>query len=557
MEDGESESLREHDGPVTADRAQSYDDCDVSLATKQTSDAAAQSESEARRRNQADAAPLKQESRVIRMRPTDSVDRLVRPDDKSTGPATERYVATQDAVGLLIRLRRQELSRDRAMSLRDRVNYERQDCKHKMRHLDDSQQELMEAMADVLSAGTLDQSMPRLHRLFDKARADKKELDIRAEVLSKLEYKLTRFEFSMRNKERQLTEHLIVALRQLGVGSSVDLAVDVPESLSDDLSTTSDLVTIEQTSLTQGPSTLESYYDKSGNVRIMQDRLHDLEAEYLSTRADRNFQQDQGLNLEVADEQYDLNYSAARKCAEDELQDAVLARNDALLACMEEGVDPDKAVQTNSVDPEDQEEGADDEVEGAPLTPSSARQAPSATGLANGYRSAIKSPRRTAEESRQRDSSSSIRTQGFENGALIDWVHSWMADTKDDVSEQCIPSTLSNEQTLPSHEQRSLSISSGSLLDEQGTRPNIQIGRLPHLRSSEVPQRPRAVTDAEYGHFKRPSIHSRSSSDSIVSSLNVTEEELAQFISALKSGDLVVSRLSAGDGFEKRRKTSW
>ncbi|OQN98510.1 hypothetical protein B0A48_15771 [Cryoendolithus antarcticus] len=80
---------------------------------------------------------------------------------------------------------------------------------------------------------------------------------------------------------------------------------------------------------------LEAYYDKSGDVAIMHERLDAIYSEYLEDRAQRELLTDQDAKLETSDEDFEVSYTTAINAAKKNILDATDAQQRALRDCLD------------------------------------------------------------------------------------------------------------------------------------------------------------------------------------------------------------------------------
>lgn len=89
---------------------------------------------------------------------------------------------------------------------------------------------------------------------------------------------------------------------------------------------------------------LEEYYEAAGNVKMLGERLVNMDYTYAEDATTRLFLQDQGMELETTDQTFNEEYSIARAKLEHELDRAIDLADELKAQCRSAGLDPEAHV---------------------------------------------------------------------------------------------------------------------------------------------------------------------------------------------------------------------
>ncbi|KAK6442489.1 hypothetical protein LTR95_001283 [Oleoguttula sp. CCFEE 5521] len=234
--------------------------------------------------------------------------------------------------GTTFQRRHRRLSRARELDLilGTELQYQSQICADYRRHYDDSADEFTHQANLVARKAVSSRSATKLEELHAQLVADNhvwSEQFTKTERLAK-----TRSEHASKVKglESMLNKAVSALLALLDAGLGI-----ANESYDDDSAASQATSPVHSQ---RDHPLLEDYYDKSGDVAIMRERLNEVYSEYVEDRAQRIFRADQEQALESSDDDFDASYEIAIREAQQNIQDAMLQREEALRRCNEAGV---------------------------------------------------------------------------------------------------------------------------------------------------------------------------------------------------------------------------
>lgn len=227
--------------------------------------------------------------------------------------------------------------REDVMRLREQGMFERDQCAHKRRHFAESQKAYLDQRRNIELASNASAAHPAT--LQQQLRDDLISLDAQDKQAFDVELELSQKEYDLYKKEIALvkaSEELLVLLGPFDVSDTEE--PERPASLFD--------VGMNRSGPTPAPSppvplALERYYEKKGAVGWIRDRLLDVQTEYQDSREDRLFRRDHEENLDISDEQFDAEYKKKLFDARTAVEEAIAEAEQARVACLEQGLDPD------------------------------------------------------------------------------------------------------------------------------------------------------------------------------------------------------------------------
>lgn len=315
--------------------------------------------------------------------------------------------------------------REKVLLLRSRTKFQWEHCRDYGRFVSDSQS----AFIDEASANA---NPDKLKSLCDQVLVDYKAQNELGGKAADMETELGNSEFAMQKKEASLAgiaENMLRLLNELTLpGQGASTTADDAGSQSHPSAPSS----VDQHPL------LQHYFDKAGNVSVLRERLGDLEMEFEEARANRQFQREHDLPLEVADEEFEGFYLHRRTQAAEALAEAIRVAELAKQVCLIEGLDPDGFKPTKAEECTPPPSGMDERSHSS-ATPSSGR-----ANLANPV------------ETTGPPTSLSLGNQPFPQGNIVpppmnDRVQTWIENVEDPWDHQSVGRT-----------RRALSISSRS-----------------------------------------------------------------------------------------------
>lgn len=269
----------------------------------------------------------------------------------SSWPAAPRghFLATFQKYNrrVLRRIARLNRTRDNVLHIRSELVFSRQQYQQRHKFVDESQRTFLKVLDDMVRTEEFIAYRQQLHSLYGECRGDLVTLEQQRKTVQDLEYKLRKLEYSMLLQERALAEAIgkVNQFRQLDLGRSE--GGELPElrmllaTSTDDPSLSEHGADSIDAPSSAGDPLLVDYFDKAGDVNVMKDRLFELENEHADRQAKRAQQEDQGLILPDVVDEFELAFQAERKEAQNNLDAAVKAKERALKACHQEGIDPE------------------------------------------------------------------------------------------------------------------------------------------------------------------------------------------------------------------------
>ncbi|KAK5123694.1 hypothetical protein LTR85_002330 [Meristemomyces frigidus] len=224
--------------------------------------------------------------------------------------------------------------------VRDRANYEWEARYHQRRFVQDSQKAFMEEADALLSRLPPDPAFSKLQTLYQDVRNDQQALVEQAAISRTIEADLSDLQYRMIKKEGSLTK---AVRRLLDSMQSLELATVSAQSDAEHRPHSSRSQT---ETLPEINPLLAEYYDKVGDVRIMQERIADLSADHGDEQVRRAFQADMGEHSKMSEQDFGATYSSMLWEAERALSDAVQAAEVARATCLQSGLEVDAGLET-------------------------------------------------------------------------------------------------------------------------------------------------------------------------------------------------------------------
>ena len=314
----------------------------------------------------------------------------------------------------------QKLDRRRktVLRLRQKLIDAQQGQIDKVRFIRESHQVLLDKILamDHVPDKKLGETVIELHHL---AETDLEEFEKQASSTQHLAARLNGLEYDMQREEgrlQEISEKICLHVGGWGVavaGTSAEVVSLQPSQSS--LSLSSEAMSAKVQSETTHP-TLVTYYDKAGDVNVMQDRLHEVENEQLAFREKRQFAAEQEHSSVMEDETFESWCAVERQRAEDALGIAIAAREEALENCRAEGLDLYLRVpQLNIIEPIDADlQMKDGDYHQAQMPVQDTRNSAYGTHFGTSYTSLL-SPRRHSKAGR-------LRQAHYKHQDVASWV---------------------------------------------------------------------------------------------------------------------------------------
>ncbi|OQN96402.1 hypothetical protein B0A48_17654 [Cryoendolithus antarcticus] len=241
------------------------------------------------------------------------------------------------------RHRRLSRARELELSLGTELQYQWQICADYRRHYDESTEKFMHQAMLVVGKTGRKTLATKLGKTHVQVQAD--QMMLTAQSVRTKELEILRSEQS--SKIKKLESVLDKAVSSLSAFLNDEF--DTVHTEYDDDGSVSSIEPPSSMSNVENPL-LEDYYDKTGNIAIMRERLSEVYSEYVDERAQRIFRADQDQILENTDEQFDASYQVAIQNAQESIENAIDARQEALEKCRAAGVEipPPKPVSESS-----------------------------------------------------------------------------------------------------------------------------------------------------------------------------------------------------------------
>nr|OQO31291.1 hypothetical protein B0A51_03269 [Rachicladosporium sp. CCFEE 5018] len=229
------------------------------------------------------------------------------------------------------RQRRLSKARESDLVLGTELHYQWQICADYRRYYDDSTEKFTHQATLVARKATSRKAAAKLEELHAQVIADHVILTEQATKTKRLEKARAEQSAKIKQLESVLNEAVSSLLALLHSDS------DIANEGYDDNSIAAE--ELSSSGVESENPLLEDYYDKTGDVAIMRERLGEVYSEYVEERAQRIFRADQEQVLETSDEQFDDLYEVAIRRAQQNIQIAINTREEARIRCIEAGIE--------------------------------------------------------------------------------------------------------------------------------------------------------------------------------------------------------------------------
>ena len=172
-------------------------------------------------------------------------------------------------------------------------------------------------MESMVTVEDYHESREETKRLYSLARRDQLGLMDLSARLQDLEDRLSALESEALKQDRKFrytTEKIFALLRQFDPNRrdvETISEVELTAGTSTEALSASDRTSI-RTESSHDPEPLTTYYDKAGDVHVMQDRLLYVENEYVEELADRMRREDQGEEQKETEEAFEERHNIER-----------------------------------------------------------------------------------------------------------------------------------------------------------------------------------------------------------------------------------------------------
>ncbi|KAF2722888.1 hypothetical protein K431DRAFT_283398 [Polychaeton citri CBS 116435] len=263
----------------------------------------------------------------------------ITPQDSSSSTQSQRIALVEElSRHFVVRQTKVTRSRGRVLKMRDRLVGGLSSFRHHQRFLQESQQAFMNAIDEASTLHDPTSRRSQIRDLYEATHLDECVLDTTTKKLHEIENRLGGLENVLKKREEklQLVAQKMLEITELGSGDEQVQTLDL-----DLASETSDgSMHTYQSSVTNTHPALLDYWDKKGEVRVMQERLANVEVEYQDARARRNFEEDQEKAQALTEEEFNLFWKNEMASTQDELEKARISFHGARQACISAGLVP-------------------------------------------------------------------------------------------------------------------------------------------------------------------------------------------------------------------------
>ncbi|KAK4502649.1 hypothetical protein PRZ48_006075 [Zasmidium cellare] len=226
-------------------------------------------------------------------------------------------------------------TRDEMLEVHTKVQMEWARCADMRRFYLESQGRFMEQAEACLSTQDRAGAMELLRQLYRQTQADLNAMNVQAEITRNLEDRLSSIHFHLLRRDEAFFKscHAIISLQPLSPATEKQIAASAVRVRSSSASNES-----EASAGNALHPTLESYYDKAGDVGLIGEELANLDVEYQEARGVRLFLAERDDSPSLSDSEFEENYRQAREQIEQRLTVAMQEAEKLRHQCIDEGL---------------------------------------------------------------------------------------------------------------------------------------------------------------------------------------------------------------------------
>ncbi|KAK3050778.1 hypothetical protein LTR09_008144 [Extremus antarcticus] len=241
-----------------------------------------------------------------------------------------------------------EEQRSAAQLLRSDLKQQRKKYQQYHRYLEESHAILLDHLDEMIVTDDLVSSREALYKRYGVTRADSIILRRQSGRIQDIEDALDQLEASMTTREtsfKRIAQRIVGIHRRHGDGDTNRLAEDITEFAPTTATPSIDSAEAEtdaaSSAVSESPPLVLEYRDRAGDMKVMQDRLFALEQEYAETMQNQTMREDQTLEGELPTLYLSPEFETELLQARHDLDVARRAREDARIACLDHGLNPD------------------------------------------------------------------------------------------------------------------------------------------------------------------------------------------------------------------------
>lgn len=225
--------------------------------------------------------------------------------------------------------------RQEMMLLRDRARTELEERRNHRHHVEESQTALLAALSNVCEHLPDVPAFEQARRLYQQLLADQEALIVQADKTTIIDDEMSALYYQILQDETALDKS---ASTLLDVAESIDWTHTRDSSLISPSGSPSSTPDGQVSSLTEVDPLLTDFFEKTGDVKIMQERLQEVETAHAEARLDRETQYDQGRNPLVSEHDFEAACEQEYREARLDVLAAMEAQELAQTVCKQQGI---------------------------------------------------------------------------------------------------------------------------------------------------------------------------------------------------------------------------